>query len=224
MIPYQVQDLKALLRSDLHSDITFLVDGHKITAHKVRTFQSVLTPTICFLLVKKKRNPICNKMGILSYEFFEFRNLKFSEFWNFRMFLFLCSNFSFFDFLFFPYFRIFSILIFTVHLLSFLFYFLFYLFICLFIYLFIYSFIHFPHLFQILCMRCPYFHRMFTGEYVESREAEVRKQTNCQLLSKRKAKKRKSLRNDLGLFFIFYLKIIILYRLFYFLFYSIFFS
>ena len=28
--------------------------------------------------------------------------------------------------------------------------------------------------FQILCMRCPYFHRMFTGEYVESRETEVR--------------------------------------------------
>ena len=111
MIPCQVQDLKALLRSDLHSDITFLVDGHKITAHKVRTFQSVLTPTIYCLLVKKKRKLICNKMGILSHEFLEFRNLKFSEFWNFRVFLFLCSNFSFSDFLFFQYFRIFSILI-----------------------------------------------------------------------------------------------------------------
>ena len=148
MIPYQVQDLKALLRSDLHSDITFLVDGHKINAHKVRTFQSVLTPSICFLLVKKKRNPICNKMGILSYEFFEFRNLKFSEFWSFRVFLFLCSNFSFSDFIFFQYFRIFSILIFLftcsvsyfISIFILFIYSLFYLFIYLFILFFIFYF------------------------------------------------------------------------------------
>ena len=128
MIPYQVQDLKALLRSDLHSDITFLVDGHKITAHKVRAFQSVLTPTICFLLVKKKRKPICEKWNSFLRIFWipksqVIRILKLSSV------LVPLLKFFIFRFFFLPILSDFSILIFTVHVFSFLFYFLFYLFI-----------------------------------------------------------------------------------------------